>query len=132
MRASRLGVWVSRLGMRASRLGVWASRLGVSASRLGVWVSRLGVWASRLGVWVSRLGVWASRLGVWASRLGVWASHLTAKSLKFIREIFAYTKFHLVCCSIVKQVSLAIMALLKYFWFSQGLFLILNTICQAQ
>ena len=74
MRASRLGVWVSRLGVRASRLGVWASRLGVSASRLGVWVSRLGVWASRLGVWVSRLGVWASRLGVWASRLGVWAS----------------------------------------------------------
>ena len=44
-----------------------------------------------------------------------------------IREIFSRVLLHY----IIKQGLLAIMALLKYFRFSQGL-LILNAACQAQ
>ena len=45
-----------------------------------------------------------------------------------IREIFSRVLLHY----IIKQGLLAIMALLKYFRFSQGLLLILNATCQAQ
>ena len=57
---------------------------------------------------------------------------ILAKLQKCIREIFSFAKISLVYCSIVKQGSFAIIALLKYFRFSRGLFLILNARCQAQ
>ena len=62
---------------------------------------------------------------------GVYISHFW-QNRESLSTKFTYSQNFSCIKSIVKQGSLVIMALLKNFWFSQGLFLILNAACQAQ